>query len=247
MRESSAGGGARLLVVDDNKVNRLLLSRNLELLGHRVAAVENGRVALETLRREPFDLALLDIEMPEMDGFQVLEQIRGDLALRDVPVIVTSSLALRSSWAGYRMQALLDPGNAAEAYRRAWMMEQAPPELATEIAHHFMQAGDVAGLKSFVDALPARLQDNERIVLARAVVAADEAKFDELERLLMSRQFASIREGETILSDLWVRLRKGRLETELGRPPASLEVRVDLAAHPLPAVLDLRMHVPDEA
>jgi adenylate cyclase len=92
MRESSAGGGARLLVVDDNKVNRLLLSRNLELLGHRVAAVENGRVALETLRREPFDLALLDIEMPEMDGFQVLEQIRGDLALRDVPVIVTSSL-----------------------------------------------------------------------------------------------------------------------------------------------------------
>jgi adenylate cyclase len=92
MRESSDGGGARLLVVDDNKVNRLLLSRNLELLGHRVAAVENGRVALETLRREPFDLALLDIEMPEMDGFQVLEQIRGDLALRDVPVIVTSSL-----------------------------------------------------------------------------------------------------------------------------------------------------------
>jgi adenylate cyclase len=92
MRESSDRGGARLLVVDDNKVNRLLLSRNLELLGHRVAAVENGRVALETLRREPFDLALLDIEMPEMDGFQVLEQIRGDLALRDVPVIVTSSL-----------------------------------------------------------------------------------------------------------------------------------------------------------
>jgi adenylate cyclase len=92
MRESSDGGGARLLVVDDNKVNRLLLSRNLELLGHRVAAVENGRIALERLRREPFDLALLDIEMPEMDGFQVLEQIRGDLALRDVPVIVTSSL-----------------------------------------------------------------------------------------------------------------------------------------------------------
>ena len=61
-------------------------------MGHRVAAAENGRVALETLRREPFDLALLDIEMPEMDGFQVLEQIRGDLALRDVPVIVTSSL-----------------------------------------------------------------------------------------------------------------------------------------------------------
>ncbi len=88
----TAHASARLLVVDDNKVNRLLLTRNLELMGHRVAVAENGRVALETLRREPFDLALLDIEMPEMDGFEVLEQIRGDLQLRDVPVIVTSSL-----------------------------------------------------------------------------------------------------------------------------------------------------------
>jgi adenylate cyclase len=88
----SSNGSARLLVVDDNKVNRLLLGRNLELMGHRVATAENGRVALEMLRREPFDLVLLDIEMPEMDGFAVLEQIRSDLQLRDVPVIVTSSL-----------------------------------------------------------------------------------------------------------------------------------------------------------
>src|SRR5690242_7986607 len=44
------------------------------------------------LRKDAYDLLLLDIEMPEMDGFQVLEQVRGDLALRDVPVIVTSSL-----------------------------------------------------------------------------------------------------------------------------------------------------------
>jgi len=85
-------GGARLLVVDDNKVNRLLLARNIELMGHRAVAAENGRVALEMLRREAFDLLLLDIEMPEMDGFQVLEQLAHDLHLRDLPVIVTSSL-----------------------------------------------------------------------------------------------------------------------------------------------------------
>src|SRR6266542_313975 len=83
---------ARLLVVDDNKVNRLLLARNLELQGHSVALAENGRVALEMLRRESFDILLLDIEMPEMDGFQVLEQLVRDLQLRDLPVIVTSSL-----------------------------------------------------------------------------------------------------------------------------------------------------------
>ena len=84
--------GARLLVADDNKVNRLLLTRSLELQGHRVSSAENGRVALEMLRAENFDLMLLDMEMPEMDGFQVLEQMVNDLKLRDLPVIVTSSL-----------------------------------------------------------------------------------------------------------------------------------------------------------
>ena len=84
--------GARLLVADDNKVNRLLLARSLELQGHRVASAENGRVALEMLRSEAFDLLLLDMEMPELDGFQVLEQMVGDVRLRELPVIVTSSL-----------------------------------------------------------------------------------------------------------------------------------------------------------
>src|SRR2546426_6857693 len=83
---------ARLLVVDDNKVNRLLLTRSLELQGHSVASAENGRVALEMLQREAFDLVLLDMEMPEMDGFQVLERLVNDRQLHDLPVIVTSSL-----------------------------------------------------------------------------------------------------------------------------------------------------------
>jgi adenylate cyclase len=82
----------RLLVADDNKVNRLLLTRSLELLGHTVASAANGKVALEMLQREPFDLLLLDMEMPEMDGFTVLEHLGKDTRLRDLPVIVTSSL-----------------------------------------------------------------------------------------------------------------------------------------------------------
>src|SRR6202171_6550443 len=92
LRRDLRGGPRRLLVVDDNKVNRLLLARSLELQGHSVALAENGRVALEMLRREGFDLLLVDIEMPEMDGFQVLEQLVSDRQLRDLPVIVTSSL-----------------------------------------------------------------------------------------------------------------------------------------------------------
>jgi len=83
---------ARLLVADDSRVNRQLLARSLELQGHSVECAENGRIALDMLRRDAFDLLLLDIEMPEMDGFQVLEQLVGDPRLRDLPVIVTSSL-----------------------------------------------------------------------------------------------------------------------------------------------------------
>ncbi len=81
-----------LLIVDDNKVNRLLLSRNVELLGHKASVAENGRIAMEMLQTQPFDLLLLDIEMPEMDGFEVLEAIKATPHLRDLPVIVTSSV-----------------------------------------------------------------------------------------------------------------------------------------------------------
>jgi class 3 adenylate cyclase len=82
----------RLLVVDDNKVNRILLARGLEGNGHKVEAVENGRLALEKIRSDSFDLILLDIEMPEMDGYQVLEICLQDPVLRDIPIIMTSSL-----------------------------------------------------------------------------------------------------------------------------------------------------------
>ena len=86
-------GAARVLVADDNKVNRLLLTRNLELMGHAVATAENGRIALECLRHERFDLLLLDMEMPEVDGFAVLGEMKHDLALRDVPVIASNMSA----------------------------------------------------------------------------------------------------------------------------------------------------------
>ncbi len=83
---------ARLLIVDDNRVNRLLLSRSVELLGYQASVAENGRVAMDMLRQERFDLLLLDIEMPEMDGFEVLEAIKQIPSLSDIPVIVTSSV-----------------------------------------------------------------------------------------------------------------------------------------------------------
>jgi len=82
----------RILVVDDNRVNRLKLSMNLEQQGHIVSMAEDGRQALDRLAQEQFDVVLLDIMMPVMDGYQVLEQMKSDPALRDIPVIVISAL-----------------------------------------------------------------------------------------------------------------------------------------------------------
>ena len=82
----------RLLIVDDNKVNRLLLGRGLEQQGHTVDFAADGVQALDKLTREDFDLVLLDIEMPEMDGYQVLERIIADTELRHSPVIMTTAM-----------------------------------------------------------------------------------------------------------------------------------------------------------
>jgi class 3 adenylate cyclase len=82
----------RILVVDDNEMNRDILTRRLKRQGHTVGLASNGREALDQLHEEQFDLVLLDILMPELDGFQVLERMKADQKLRNVPVIVLSAL-----------------------------------------------------------------------------------------------------------------------------------------------------------
>lgn len=81
-----------ILIVDDNRMNRLLLSRGVEQMGHKIAFAENGKQALEMIQPGAYDLILLDVEMPELDGYGVLEKLRSDVHLRDIPVIMTSSL-----------------------------------------------------------------------------------------------------------------------------------------------------------
>jgi len=82
----------RILVVDDNRMNRVKLSISLEGQGHQVELAEDGGQALALLKQQDFDAVLLDIVMPGMDGFQVLEKMKADPDLRDIPVIVISAL-----------------------------------------------------------------------------------------------------------------------------------------------------------
>jgi PleD family two-component response regulator len=86
------GKEGHILVVDDNRLNRMKLAHSLQQEGHRFGMAENGRQALDMLADQPFDVVLLDLIMPELDGYQVLEQMKRDSRLRDIPVIVISAL-----------------------------------------------------------------------------------------------------------------------------------------------------------
>lgn len=85
--------GAALLVVDDNEDNRYTLVQRLKRLGYTdVATAVDGRQALECLHEREFDLVLLDVMMPELNGYEVLERLRADDRLRHVPVIMISAM-----------------------------------------------------------------------------------------------------------------------------------------------------------
>ena len=84
---------AALLVVDDNEDNRYTLTRRLNREGYQnLTTAKNGREALERMTAQPFDLVLLDVMMPDMNGYEVLEHVKANASLRDVPIIMISAL-----------------------------------------------------------------------------------------------------------------------------------------------------------
>lgn len=85
-------GERSVLVVDDNEANRDLIARRLEKAGYLVTSAVNGAEALKLLALERYDLVLLDVMMPEMDGYTVLERIKSNPILRDIPVIMITAL-----------------------------------------------------------------------------------------------------------------------------------------------------------
>ena len=89
---ADAAGGARILVVDDIEDNRAVLERRLRRQGHDVVCAAGGHAALAMLERETFDLVLLDVMMPDLDGLEVLERVKSAPATRDIPVIMISAL-----------------------------------------------------------------------------------------------------------------------------------------------------------
>jgi CheY-like chemotaxis protein len=87
---------ARVMAVDDDPVIRGLLEVNLEMEGHEVITAVDGRDALEKVAVDPPDLILLDVMMPNVNGWQVAERLKGDPATRSIPVIFLSARAMEA-------------------------------------------------------------------------------------------------------------------------------------------------------
>jgi two-component system, sensor histidine kinase and response regulator len=89
--------GLHILVVDDNSINRNLATRMLTNAGYLVTSAENGREALARLEQTQFDLVLMDVQMPYMDGFEATAAIRKAEAVTDqyVPVIAMTAHAMK--------------------------------------------------------------------------------------------------------------------------------------------------------
>lgn len=93
VKSKAALSGPRILVVDDNEDNRYTLTLYLDLEGHRnIVTANDGEEAIVRLKSEPFDLVLLDVMMPKVDGYEVLFWLKDQPRLRDLPVIMISAL-----------------------------------------------------------------------------------------------------------------------------------------------------------
>jgi adenylate cyclase len=87
-----SGESAWILVIDDDPVNRQLLTSLLEQDGYRVDTAASAQQGLDKLGADPFDVVLLDLVMPEMDGYEVLTQIKADEALKHLPVLMITAV-----------------------------------------------------------------------------------------------------------------------------------------------------------
>ena len=194
-------GPGRILVVDDDNLNRDMLSRQLEKRGHSVAVAADGPSTLAMLREGRFEVVLLDVIMPGMNGFEVLQAIRADPALSRVAVILVSALdeidiVVRCIEAGAedyllkpidptllraRLKSTLDKLRAEETVRRKQRLESIGL-LAAGIAHDFNNLltgiiGNAQLLEQFMESP----QDRE---MAESIVKAGERAAELTKQLL---------------------------------------------------------------
>jgi two-component system, cell cycle response regulator DivK len=111
---------AKILIVDDNRDVREVLQCQLKMLGYLVISAENGYVAIEKAIAEQPDLILMDIMMPEMDGWQASRAVRANPDTKDIPILATTAMCRRAD-----LNACLEAGCNGYIVKPFTMMELA--------------------------------------------------------------------------------------------------------------------------
>lgn len=117
---------AKILIIEDEKILSDLLERKLREIGYDVAVAPNGEAGLSRMKKENFDLILLDIIMPKKGGFEVLEEMQRNSQLKKIPVIVISnsgqpveiSRALELGVKDYLVKTQFDPQEVIEKVKK---------------------------------------------------------------------------------------------------------------------------------
>jgi len=159
--------GAQVLVVEDNAVNREVAEALLQATGLRVDSVENGRLALERLQQRAYDLVLMDMQLPEMDGLEATRAIRRDPALARLPILATTANAFAEDRMACLAAGMSDfvakPVNPADLYAAILRcLDSAAPQPAQatagpQAARPAPHAGGVARQSPGPDPAPADL------------------------------------------------------------------------------------------
>src|SRR5207237_993848 len=123
----------RVLLAEDNAVNRKVAVRLLEKRGHTVVAVEDGRQALRALDRERFDVVVMDVQMPELDGLEATEALRARERIQGghVPVVALTAHAMKGALATRAAGAAAEAARCLEAIARLGDMQPADDAYVT--------------------------------------------------------------------------------------------------------------------
>jgi CheY-like chemotaxis protein len=237
LRLEPISGPGRILIVDDNEVNRDMLSRQLERQRHEVGTAADGATALAMLKARPYDVVLLDLMMPGMSGFEVLHAVRADPGLSNVAVILVSALdemdsvvlCIEAGAEDYlfkpvnptllraRLKSTLDKQRADEAVRRKQRLESIGL-LAAGVAHDFNNLlTGIIGHAQILEQTLALADDRE---MAQSIVDAGERAAELTKQLLAYAGKAPLQMQALDLA--------GVIRTSEGLIRASLPKRVQL-------------------
>jgi CheY-like chemotaxis protein len=232
-----ANGSATILVVDDSRISATKLAMAMRALGHETETAADGAEALRRLHEKSFDLVLLDIVMPEMDGYAVLEKLKGDEALRDIPVIVVSALEdeidsvvraielgavdfLPKDFNPAILKARLDASLARKWFRDRELQYFRDVEQLTQAAQ-VIEAGAFRPADLEIDGVAARRDPLGRLAIVFRGLAQEiyerERRFDRTARTLRGTILVLVAGGIFGIAPAL-----GRMATGLGAPPLGL-------------------------